>query len=299
MQPIALPQIEQEPPIDRSNIEWTGSTWNPWQGCEKVHEGCDHCYMFREMKRYGKRPDVVVRSSDATFRKPLRWQREVERGARRGMDRFVFTCSWSDWFIKDADPWRDEAWEIIRQTPGLIYQILTKRPGRIGANLPAFYDEISDRVIFGTSPANARTMGLVTTLQKQPVKRRFISFEPMLGGVDLRPYLARGGIEAVVFGGESGPDARPCDIAWIRDGIAACGEHAVLVHVKQLGAKPLFACEDCHGRGVDAVCEEPCIHCDGTALRGLDLIDRKGVDPSEWPEDIRVRRWPVEPGPAR
>lgn len=114
---------------DKTAIQWTDHTWNPWQGCTKVTAGCDHCYMFRDMRRYGKNPEAVVRSSDATFYAPLRQPKKYTPGK-------VFTCSWSDWFHPAADAWRDEAWAVIRQTPRLTYQILTKRPNRIAGHLP-------------------------------------------------------------------------------------------------------------------------------------------------------------------
>ena len=83
--------------------------------------------MFRDKKRFGQDPSVVVRSSAATFEAPLRW-----RTPRR-----IFTCSWSDFFIDKADAWRPEAWEIIRETPQHTYQILTRRPERIRPSCPA------------------------------------------------------------------------------------------------------------------------------------------------------------------
>src|SRR5512144_1959834 len=115
-----------------SAIEWTDATYNPWRGCEKVSAGCAHCYMFRDQRRYGRDPGVVVRCADATFYAPLRarsWL-ELRRGAR------VFACSWSDWFHEAADAWRDEAWDVLRRREDLTWQILTKRPERIAAQLP-------------------------------------------------------------------------------------------------------------------------------------------------------------------
>ncbi len=113
----------------QSHIQWTDATWNPWQGCTKISAGCAHCYMFSEMKRYGKEGSVVVRSAPATFRLPLKKTRggawAIPSGSR------VFTCSWSDFFHELADAWRPEAWAIIKQRPDLIFQILTKRPERI------------------------------------------------------------------------------------------------------------------------------------------------------------------------
>ena len=107
---------------ENTKIPWTDHSQNFWQGCHKVSPGCDHCYMEREKLRYGQEPGTVVRSSNATFYKPLIWDKPAK----------VFTCSWSDFFIEEADKgWRFDAWEVIRRTPHLTYQILTKRPERI------------------------------------------------------------------------------------------------------------------------------------------------------------------------
>jgi protein gp37 len=124
--------------------------------------------MYRDKKRYGQDPATVVRSASATFLKPLKWQREVERGIRTGHDRLVFTCSWSDWFIEEADNWRPEAWDIVRATPGLIYQILTKRPERIADHLPSFWQEIRVRCWLGTSIEDQAAMDL-----RGPIMRAF------------------------------------------------------------------------------------------------------------------------------
>ena len=119
---------------ERTGIAWTDATWNCWQGCHKVSTGCKNCYMFADKKRYGQNPDVVTRSTVATFNAPLKWAKNREK---YGHINRVFPCSWSDFFIEEAEAWRAEAWAIIRQTPNLIYQICTKRPERIAACLPA------------------------------------------------------------------------------------------------------------------------------------------------------------------
>lgn len=103
----------------QTGIEWTEATWNPWHGCHKVSAGCKNCYMFREKKRFGHDPNVVVRSK-TKFYDPLKWKEP----------RTIFTCSWSDFFIEEADPWRDEAFAIMILTPH-TYQVLTKRPDRM------------------------------------------------------------------------------------------------------------------------------------------------------------------------
>jgi protein gp37 len=103
-----------------SKIEWTEATWNPWHGCHKVSAGCKNCYMFRDKAKYGQDPNVVVRSK-TRFYDPLKWKEP----------RTIFTCSWSDFFIEEADPWRDEAFAIMALTPQHTYQVLTKRPERM------------------------------------------------------------------------------------------------------------------------------------------------------------------------
>lgn len=169
---------------DVSIIEWTDSTWNPWRGCDKVSPGCADCYMFRDQRRYGRDPSVVVRAADGTFFAPVRsrkWEREREAAIAARGRHFVFTCSWSDWFHETADPWRDEAWEIIRETPRSIYQILTKRPERILDHLPADWGDGYPNVWLGTTIENRAFVGRADLLRAVPAAVRFISAEPLLG----------------------------------------------------------------------------------------------------------------------
>jgi protein gp37 len=212
---------------DRSAIEWTDATWNPWRGCDKVSPGCAHCYMFRDQRRYGRDPSIVVQASPATFNAPLHW----------AAARMVFTCSWSDWFHETADPWRDQAWDIVRQTPQHTYQILTKRPERIADYLPADWGDGWRNVWLGVSIENRRFVHRADVLRAIPATIRFISAEPLLGplvpdegwfaedGVEERGwsdgYTGAGldlrGIDWLIVGGESGPKARPMRADWVRD----------------------------------------------------------------------------------
>src|SRR3990170_3513590 len=96
---------------ETTGISWADATWNPHYGCRKVSQGCAKCYAERDMTRYGRPFTEIRRASQASFNAPLRWAKtgKVQPGAR------IFTCSWADWFIEEADEWRDEAWAIIRQ----------------------------------------------------------------------------------------------------------------------------------------------------------------------------------------
>lgn len=240
---------------DRTGIEWTEKTWNPWHGCTKVSAGRDLCYMFREKRQYGQDPELVVRSK-TKFRDPLRWADPA----------LVFTCSWSDWFHKDADPWRDEAWAIIKQTPHLTYQILTKRSGRIARHLPADWGEGYPNVWLGVSVEHQDTAFRASQLANIPARVRFVSAEPLIGPV----WLSKAGgdhgyvdvlddIHWVIVGGESGgPDRREMKTEWASDLVADCIAHDVAVFVKQLGGP----------------------------------VNNKRGEMADFPPELRVRQWP-------
>lgn len=208
-----------------TTIEWTEATWNPWHGCRKVSPGCKHCYMYRGKLRYGQDPRRVVRSR-TTFYDPLKWDEP----------KLIFTCSWSDWFIEEADAWRDEAWEVIRRTPHHTYQILTKRPERILSCLPEDWGDGWPNVWLGVSIETQRYVFRKEILVSVPCRVRFISAEPLLGPID---FGSLRGVHWVITGGESGPDARPMDPAWARSIREQCQAAGVAYFHKQNGGNRL------------------------------------------------------------
>lgn len=238
--------------MSETTIEWTDYTWNPWHGCRKVSAGCANCYMYRQKKQYGQDPTVVVRSK-TKFSEPLKWK-EPKR---------VFTCSWSDFFIEEADAWRDEAWEIIRQTPHLTYQILTKRPERMAGRLPWGHGTPWANVWLGVSVEDqAAALKRIPILLDTPAVMRFLSCEPLLGPLDLHlRFLSRsleiapdhlfgdrtgvrGRIHWVIAGGESGPKARPMNPEWARMLAGDCQSAGVPFFFKQWGEWQWLVC--CH-----------------------------------------------------
>jgi protein gp37 len=249
---------------ESSVIEWTDSTWNPWRGCDKVSPGCAHCYMFTDQRRYGRDPSVVERCSDATFYAPLRrkaWAVARDAAIAARGRHLVFTCSWSDWFHEHADAWRDEAWEIIRQTPGSTYQILTKRPERILEHLPADWGTGWPNVWLGVTIENRRFVHRADQLRQVPAVVRFISAEPLLGPLRYDTYsdgdghpstshmawwdgadldeLTLNGIDWLITGGESGPGHRRFDPAWAADLRDACDHAGVaFLHKQNGGPRP-------------------------------------------------------------
>lgn len=302
-----------------TNIAWTDHTWNPWHGCRKVSQGCKYCYMYRDKARYGQDPTQVVRSKDATFHAPLQWERA---DAEAGIQRRVFTCSWSDFFIEEADAWRDEAFAIMALTPHLTYQVLTKRPERMqrylfGEKEPRWC-AVSDAVVrlghsrregavgwplpnvwLGVSVEDQATADArIPLLLQTPAAKRFVSYEPALGPVDFTRTRLPGGstcsplhvkeghyplsghigpLDWIIVGGESGPEARPFDLAWAHATIQQCRAAGVACFVKQLGAVT-----------VDSAFAEK----DGTPALIMGFRDRAGANPAEWPEALRVQDWP-------
>ncbi len=99
-----------------SYISLTNNTFNFWIGCRKLSPGCKFCYMHRMYDNKGIDPNIVGRTGDATFKQALRWKEP----------KMIFTNSMSDFFIEDADQWRDDAWEEIRNAPHHQWQCLTK-----------------------------------------------------------------------------------------------------------------------------------------------------------------------------
>lgn len=243
-----------------SKIQWTDGTWNPWHGCKKVSPGCKYCYMYRDKDRYGQDPTKVLRSK-AKFNEPLKWDEP----------RLVFTCSWSDWFIEEADEWRDEAWKIIRDTPQHTYQILTKRPKRIKDNLPEDWGDGYDNVWLGVSIENNNALNRLRYFHNIPAKVRFASIEPLIESIDeIELYVVQRFIDWAIIGGESGNDTgkyryRPCELHWIENIIETLKMDNIPVFVKQLGTH---------------------------LAKELNLNDRHGGDISEWPEHIQIREMP-------
>ena len=174
--------------------------------------------MFREQERYGRNPNAVVKAAPATFNAPLKWKEP----------RKIFTCSWSDFFIEEADQWRDEAWRIVESASQHTYQILTKRPERIRGNIPK--RNASANVWIGVSVENPRFYWRIDKLREIESAIRFLSIEPLLGPM---PDLPLHGIDWVIVGGESGANFRPLNIDWVRQIRDLCIEHGVAFFFKQ------------------------------------------------------------------
>jgi len=209
---------------DKTAIEWADSTFNPWEGCQKVSPACDHCYAEARNKRFGggTAPNWGPRAprrrtSPANWRKPITWQRQAKAFHQaHGRKRRVFCASLADVFDNQVPPeWRDDLWDLILKTPDLIWMLLTKRPQNIEAMKPDFWDEIKDHVWLGaTCEDQKRANENIPHLLKHDAAALFVSAEPLLGPVDISAYCSQ--VDWIIAGSESGPNARPCNVDWVR-----------------------------------------------------------------------------------
>lgn len=184
--------------------------------------------MYRDKERYGQDPTRVVRSKPGTFRAPL-------SPSKYPPGIIIFTCSWSDWFHEDADPWRDEAWSIIRARPDAIFQILTKRSDRVREHLPADWGDGYPNVWLGVSVEDDRQHKRLDDLRDVPAIVRFVSAEPLIGDARLRGKLK--GYHWLITGGESGAreTSRPMHPRWAWEALRAGAEEGLALLHKQNG----------------------------------------------------------------
>lgn len=226
---------------ENSAISWTRHTWNPWMGCTKVSPACDGCYAEAMMdKRMGKVKwgnAPRVRTGAHTWNDPFRWQRQAERDGDRP---FVFCASLADIFDNQVDPqWRADAFEVMRQTPNLVYLLLTKRPQNI-VKLSDAAGGLPRNAAVGTTcedqtRADKNLPALAVAKHELDPIFTFSSHEPLLGEIIVPANCMP---DWVITGGETdqgGHKARPTKPDWfrsLRDQAAAAG---VAFHHKQNG----------------------------------------------------------------
>jgi protein gp37 len=226
-----------------SSIEWTDHTFNPWWGCAKVSPGCEHCYAEAWAKRVGETVWGTQSSrrhfGEKHWKEPTKWNHDC---VMKNLRKRVFCASMADVFEdrNDLNPSRQKLWELILETPHLDWLLLTKRPQNI-RRLSPWQEEWPTNIWLGTTVedqerANERLPHLLACSSN----KRFLSCEPLLGAVDLSPWLeARSRklhpIDWVIAGGESGPGARPMLPTWAYSLRDQCKNGGVPFHFKQWG----------------------------------------------------------------
>jgi protein gp37 len=135
----------------------------------------------------------------------------------------IRVCMTSDFFLEEADPWREDAWDIIRQRPDVKFFLLTKRPQRVRQCLPADWGDGWENVMFNVSCENQRRADeRIPILLNLPFKHKGIMCAPFVGAVSIERYLPAGQIEQVLCGGENYDGARPCYFDWVKSLRAEC-----------------------------------------------------------------------------
>lgn len=256
-----------------TKIEWCDHTFNPWEGCQKVGPGCDHCYAETRNARFAGGtainwgPGVPRRRTSASnWELPKRWNAQADTFmAQHGRRQRVFCASLADVFDNAVDQqWRDDLFDLIAATPNLDWLLLTKRIGNVGNMLPVpfDFDRHYPNVWIGATVVNqAEADRDIPKLLAVPAAKRFLSMEPLLGPVDLgtiyntdfgegQPYLhpligrvsdghgdscGAPSIDWVIVGGESGPGARPMHPNWAKSLRDQCEAAGVPFLFKQWG----------------------------------------------------------------
>lgn len=253
--------LRKQDMAENSKIEWTDHTFNPWIGCTKVSPACKNCYAERDMNhRFGKvdwgPSGTRVKTSEENWKKPFAWNKKAgEQNTRYRVFCASLADVFEDWngLILDhngnklnisMNGLRLRLMQLIASTPNLDWLLLTKRP----ENIQKFFvyewarTDMSSSIQFrnniwlGTSVESQYQLDRIETLKlnRSFVPVLFISAEPLLGPIpNLEQHLE--GIDWVIAGGESGPNARPSSIDWFRDIRNQCQKRNVAFLFKQWG----------------------------------------------------------------
>jgi Bacteriophage protein gp37 len=209
--------------------------WNPWHGCTKVSPGCKYCYVYRQDAMYDSNINSSRGKKNKRLQLPIKRKRDKRYKISSGS--IVFTCFTSDFLIKDADQWRDEAWKMISARKDLMFFFFTKRIERFIDIIPSDWGDGYDNVIVGCTVENQERCNFRLPIFKSlPIKHKAIIIAPMLERIDISQWLDNDIVE-VSTSGESGDKARICDYEWILDIRRQCIEHNVPFSFHQTGAK--------------------------------------------------------------
>ena len=188
--------------------------WNPWHGCIKCSEGCDHCYMYF-LDRMREQDGSHIYKTKGGFRKPVQKDRKGRYKIQSGET--VRVCMTSDFFLEQADSWREEAWDMMRQRRDVVFFLLTKRPQRVLECLPQDWGAGWENVFFNVTCENQRRADeRIPILLELPFRHKGVMCAPFIGPVSIRRYLEDGQIEQVRCGGENYDGARPCRFEWVK-----------------------------------------------------------------------------------
>ncbi len=206
--------------------------WNPWRGCHKYSEGCKHCYIHKGDARKLIDTNVITKTDD--FYAPVAKNRNGEYKIKSGQK--VYLCFSSDFFIDEADQWRDECWKMIAERSDLNFIFLTKRIDRFQQCIPEDWDNGYDNVTVGCTVENqAMADHRLQLFASFPIKHRNVICQPLIEEIFIDNYLD--GVEAVIVGGESDKYARPLNYDWVLSLRTQCIAKGVRFEFRQCGTR--------------------------------------------------------------
>lgn len=266
-----------------TGISWTDKTFNIVWGCTHYDECCKFCYAERidSNPRFSKTSHWGVKNerrimSEKYWKQPIAWNKNAEK---LNTTYKVFCSSMADWAEDHPQVAmeRKKLFPLIQTTPNLIWQLLSKRYDKIEQFLPENWGDGYDNAWLGISVGSQSNVDkYLPVFINIPAKVRFLSCEPLLGKLDLLPYLQTRRIHQVIIGGESGygevpndPSVkyryRKCELEWIEDIVNQCKKAKVPVFVKQMGTH---------------------------LAKQMNLNDKTGSDINEFPEHLRFQDFP-------
>ena len=166
--------------------------WNPWHGCHKCSPGCQNCFVFKMDKRYGRDTTIVTKGKTTYELK----DKDCPKGS------LVKLCFSSDFFLEEADQWRDGIWDTIFRRSDCIFVLTTKRPERIKQCLPHNWGEGWENVHMSISIENQEMADKrLPHFLDAPLKHREVFCSPLIAPISLGGYLDTRLIKCVNVGG--------------------------------------------------------------------------------------------------
>lgn len=203
--------------------------WNPWRGCRKYSDGCLHCYIHKGDLKRNVDTGKIVKTDD--FYKPTA---RLKNGGYKMKSGLVYMCFSSDFLIEEADEWRRECWEAIKERPDCSFLFLTKRIERFTKCIPDDWGDGYDNVIVCCTVENQKTADRrLSIFEELPIKHKTITAQPLLEDINIERYLRN--IDLVVVGGESDINARIFDYDWVLNIRRQCVENGVNFEFRQCG----------------------------------------------------------------
>ncbi len=207
--------------------------WSPWHGCHKCSPGCQNCYVYYLDQLHNKDASIVTKSK-TNFTLPLKKTRNGDYKIPSGSE--VATCFTSDFFLEEADVWRDEAWSIIKQRSDVTFLICTKRVERFLDCIPSDWNDGYSNVILAVTCENQEKIEKrLPILLSIPVQKKYVFVSPILEEVHFGSFLKSGQIDLVSVGGESYPNARECNFDWIKIIKKECDQNDIPFDFHQTG----------------------------------------------------------------